>query len=191
MINVAFKEWVAVCRAIGAGVQSVILRKGGIAEAGGAFRPEHDRFWLYPTHFHEQQQVGIKSAYHAHLAEAVRDRPAAGSVRFTHYVDVTAVHHLTALDTVLWLDGLHIWTAETVTQRFHYRRPGLYVLVVRAFALPQPATVLEHPEYAGCKTWVELVASPAAAEAEAVPVIGETEWGEVLARIEAVVGRVG
>ena len=189
---IGFKEWALVCDALGRGEQSIILRKGGIAEAGGAFRPEHDRFWLYPTHFHEQQQAGVKPAYHTLLSDAEADRPPAGAVRFSHYVHVTAVYHLTDLDTALALDALHVWTAETVAQRFHYRRPGLYLLVVRAFATPEPVAVPEHPEYAGCKTWVELLtAPPAGADAGAVPVIGDEEWGEVMARIEAVAGRAG
>ena len=40
-LNVAFKEWAVVCQALAAGRQSVILRKGGIAEEGGIFRPEY------------------------------------------------------------------------------------------------------------------------------------------------------
>ena len=48
------------------------------------------------------------------------------------------------------------WTADTVRQRFHYRTPGLYVLPVTVFRLPHPVDVVERPEYAGCKTWVEL-----------------------------------
>ena len=51
---VAFKEWAAVCAALAAGRQALILRKGGIAEGPGGFRPEHDRFWLLPTRFHER-----------------------------------------------------------------------------------------------------------------------------------------
>ena len=44
---------------------------------------------------------------------------------------------------------------ETIRQRFDYRTPGLYVLPVRVFRAPA-AEVVEHPAYAGCKTWVEL-----------------------------------
>jgi hypothetical protein len=50
-----FKEWSLVCDALGAGAQSVILRKGGIHEGRGGFWWKHDRFFLFPTHFHEQR----------------------------------------------------------------------------------------------------------------------------------------
>ena len=34
---VAFKEWLGVCEALGSGRQSLILRKGGVAEDGGEY----------------------------------------------------------------------------------------------------------------------------------------------------------
>ena len=48
--------------ALGRGEQIVILRKGGIAEGRGGFRAEHDRFWLFPTRFHQQSEGVIESA---------------------------------------------------------------------------------------------------------------------------------
>ena len=42
-VRTAFKEWAIVVDALGRGRQSVILRKGGIAEGRGGFRPEHAR----------------------------------------------------------------------------------------------------------------------------------------------------
>jgi hypothetical protein len=156
MLRTAFKEWAAVCRAIADGRQSVLLRKGGIAEVGGEFRPEHSRFWLYPTHFHEQQRSGLKPAALPLIDAVEADRPPAGTIRLSHYVDVTDVRFADSLDAALALDDQHVWSADTVRQRFHYRTPGLYVLTIRAFAV-EPVLVPERPEYAGCKTWVELV----------------------------------
>ena len=49
-----FKEWALVCDALGRGEQSIILRKGGIAEGRTGFRFQHDEFLLFPTLFHEQ-----------------------------------------------------------------------------------------------------------------------------------------
>ena len=87
-------------------------------------------------------------------AEAVK--PPAGHVRFSHFVKVDSVSRVSALADALALDHLHAWAPELVAQRFHYRAPGLYVLRVRAFRLPEPVQVIERPGYAGCKTWVPL-----------------------------------
>ncbi|MBN9519586.1 DUF1802 family protein [bacterium] len=157
MATVAFKEWAVICRALADGRQSLILRKGGIAEAGGEFHPEHHRFLLLPTHFHEQHRTGIKPELLPLLDVAEVDRPPAGTLRFTHFAEVTAVRKLTDLAQALALDPAHGWAEDTVRQRFHYRTPGLFVLTVRVFALPAPVEVPDRNEYAGCKTWVDLV----------------------------------
>jgi hypothetical protein len=167
MLSVAFKEWAVICEALAAGRQSVILRKGGIAEEGGVFRPEHSEFLLYPTYFHEHR-AGVKPAFLPLLEAAEAAKPPAGTVRFTHFVRVESVEHVTDLEQALALDARHAWTPEIVKQRFHYRTPGLYVFTVRVFRLAKPVDVVERPEYAGCKTWVPLDTPIDAAGAEQV-----------------------
>src|SRR4029077_8093936 len=54
MESVGFKEWAVVCEALGRGRQSIILRKGGIAEGRDGFLFKHQEFFLFPTWFHEQ-----------------------------------------------------------------------------------------------------------------------------------------
>lgn len=54
--DVAFKEWASVCEALASGEQTIILRKGGIAEGPGGFTVEHRAFWLYPTFVHQAEQ---------------------------------------------------------------------------------------------------------------------------------------
>ena len=156
MLQVAFKEWAVVCHAIGEGWQRVILRKGGISEVGGRFRPEHDRFWLYPTYFHEPVYRGVKAECAGLLEDAEATRPPAGEVHLTHWVEVTAVEYVTDLDALLALADTHVLSEETIRQRFAYRTPGLYVLRVDAWRAATPHVVPEKPEYAGCKTWVTL-----------------------------------
>src|SRR5213082_2938121 len=61
MESAGFKEWSLVCDALGRGRQSVILRKGGIAEGRGGFSFRHREFFLFPTFFHEQiAKVGLQ-----------------------------------------------------------------------------------------------------------------------------------
>ena len=50
MLPIAFKEWAVICEALALGRQALILRKGGIAETGGAFRPEHSVAYCPRTH---------------------------------------------------------------------------------------------------------------------------------------------
>lgn len=180
---VAFKEWAVVCRALADGRQSLILRKGGIAEAGGEFRPEHRRFLLLPTYFHEQHRTGVKSEYLPLLDAAEADRPPAGTLRFGHLAEVVAVRKLTDLTRALALDSGHIWTPDTVRQRFHYRTPGLFVMTVRVFALPAPVERPDRAEYAGCKTWVELADD--VPTAGATPVMNDAAFASYADAVEA------
>jgi hypothetical protein len=179
-LSIAFKEWAVICEALALGRQSLVLRKGGIAEAGGVFRPEHPEFLLYPTFFHEHRS-GVKPAFLPLFDAADAATPGEGTIRFTHFVRVTEVRHVADLDAVLAFDPLHAWTPEVVKQRFHYRTPGLFVLTVRVFRLAELVVRTERPEYAGCKTWVELD-SPVPTDG-AVPVLPDEEFAERRRRI--------
>jgi hypothetical protein len=154
MLRIAFKEWAAVCRALAEGRQSLIIRKGGIAEDGGVFKPEYTRFWLYPTYLHQQDQ-GIKPADLGYLRLALTDRPPQGFLRISLFAEIAEIYFVSSINAALVLDDLHIWSLDTIRQRFHYRTPGLYVLLIRVYRCPT-IDVVEHPAYAGCKTWVEL-----------------------------------
>jgi hypothetical protein len=164
LIGIAFKEWAGICRAVGVGEQLLLLRKGGIHEEHGVFRPEHSQFFLYETHFHEQHGEIVKPAL----------------LEFHTFVDVVRVDYLTELETLLKLQSFHGWTAETVTQRFYYRTPGLYVLAVRAYRTTVQSRP-ELPEYSGCKTWVPI--QPALSVDGAKPVLEDSEFA---ARLECI-----
>ncbi|MGH9676966.1 MAG: DUF1802 family protein, partial [Candidatus Acidiferrum sp.] len=146
-IQHAFKEWAVICRALAQGMQALILRKGGIAEKGGAFQLEHKRFWLYPTYAH-QQEDDIKVDAHPLLEQANASRPLAGIVRLSHWAEVAGVYQLHDLVAALKLNDLHIWSIETVQSRFAYRAPGLIALVARVWKAKKPIELPETPAYA-------------------------------------------
>jgi hypothetical protein len=176
----AFKEWAVVCRALAEGRQAVILRKGGIAEEGAVFRPDHARFWLFPTYLH-QNPDGLKPSAAAWLSDVERDRPPAEVIRLTHYAEVPGAFRADRLEQALDLGALHVWSDATVRQRFGYRQPGLYVLPARLFAVAKPIEVPNRPEYDGCKTWVDLGTElPAAGTA----VLSDRAFADVLEQLD-------
>ena len=148
--GVAFKEWAGVCDALASGLQGVILRKGGIAEDSGGFAPEHDAFWLYPTRVHEAEQ-GLRAAPIAPAPPAP-----AGAIDLRALAAVAEVGYLDRPEALPALADFHTWTEPTVLKRFHYRRPGLWVLGVRVCVRPDPLRIEETPAHAGCKSWVPL-----------------------------------
>jgi hypothetical protein len=155
MLKFAFKEWAVICRALAEGRQALILRKGGIAEDGGAFRLEHTRFWLLPTYVH-QQSSGIKPEAIPLLREAEAERPRPGIIRLSHFAEVAGVYHFHDMVGALRIRQLHLWSDETVHARFTYRQPGLFVMPVRIYQATQALEIPDSPAYAGCRSWVEL-----------------------------------
>jgi len=165
MLQVAFKEWAVICAALAQGKQALILRKGGIAEDAGEFQVEEPRFWLFPTYTH-QQATGISAEATPLLAEVERAKPPADVVRLSHWAEVTGVYHLHDELSALLLGHLHLWSDATVRQRFAYRMPGLYVLMVRVYQAPTVHELANVAAYEGCKSWVPLE--------RALPVDGST-----------------
>jgi hypothetical protein len=181
MLKHAFKEWAVICTALAEAKQALILRKGGIAEPDDTFALEHSRFWLYPTYIH-QQGAGIKPEAVPLLEQASADKPPAGMIRLTHYVEVPGVYQVRDLWAALVLNHLHLWSEETVRKRFNYRAPGLNVLPARVFRVPSVIEVAEKPEYAGCKSWVEL--DHELPTDGAVPVLTDEAFRDVLRSLD-------
>jgi hypothetical protein len=184
-LRTAFKEWAVICQALAQGRQALILRKGGIAEAGGAFRVEHERFWLFPTWVH-QQNAGVVPELAALLGRLQNQRPPEGVVRLELFAEVQRVLRAATLEAALALAGLHGWSEDTVKARFAYRTPGLYVLAVKVWRLEKPHEIVDLPYYAGCKSWVELERELPVAQAR--PVLGEEALAGVVAEAKRRLG---
>ena len=156
--RVAFKEWAACCTALMAGRCDVILRKGGIHERRGEFRPEHDAFWLMATRYH--QAIGD-------LAEHVRDLspapPPAGTVLLPGFCRVTKTARLTEERDLDDLRGRHPLSEKTARMRFHHKTPGLWALTVEVWVARSPILVADSPRFGGCRSWVDLPAGVAEA----------------------------
>jgi hypothetical protein len=170
MLHHAFKEWAVICKALAEGRQALILRKGGIAETGGRFHVEHNRFWLFPTYVH-QQETGIRPEALPLLSQVLAERPPEGVVRLTHFAEVTGVYHVHDLVPALMLPHLHFWSEETVRKRFAYQTPGLFVVPVRVYRAAQAHELPNTPTYQGCRSWVEL--EQALSDHDAVPVLSD------------------
>ena len=155
----AFKEWAVICRALAAGRQDVILRKGGIVEPSGQFRLEAREFFLLPTFLHQSADTIIPAA-HDLLVDIESDRPPPGRVEFTHHVQVTDAFVVTDASDLIALRSRHIWSDAVVDERFRRWQERLDVLVVKVTPLPTRLEVPWDESYGGCKSWVNLRATP-------------------------------
>jgi hypothetical protein len=152
MKSVGFKEWSLVCDALGRGEQSIILRKGGIAEGREGFSFRHREFFLFPTFFHEQA-AKVRIAL-GNLPEA-RD-----TIAIRWYAKAEHALRIDSLRIAKALAPLHILTPEVVREHFGYNDEGLHVAFLRVFQL-LPSWVLQNEKrFAGCRSWVDLPSPP-------------------------------
>lgn len=151
----AFKEWAVICAALAAGRQSVILRKGGIHEGRAGFRVDHEEFWLFPTNFH--QAIDDLAEEYLDIWQNLRRNPVEeDAVRIRHYAIVERTVEVTEECILPKLAGLHGWSNRVVQDRFQYRQPGLFVLLVRIYELPTELRLENSPYFAGCRSWIDL-----------------------------------
>ena len=152
MESIGFKEWSLACNALGHGAQSVILRKGGIAEGREDFSFRHREFFLFPTFFHEKiGKVRIAAA----------DIAAPGNtIAIRWYAKVERAQMINSVAIAEALAPLHILSIEVVRERFGYKREGLNVAFVRVFEV-SPVWVLQNEKrFAGCRSWIDLPVPP-------------------------------
>lgn len=181
-MSIGFKEWTLICDALGTGHQSIILRKGGIAEGRAGFRFEHEEFLLFPTLFHEQV-ARLKLPAETLLPAARGD----GQIEIRYMARVEWTRELTDMEVVRQLAPFHLWREEIVEERFRYdEKQGLSLAFIRVFRLSEPFVFADSPKFGGCRSWVTLPEPGAGMIAKEV--VGEAEHRE---REGAVLGMTG
>jgi len=171
---VAFKEWQVVCDAIASGEQSVILRKGGISEGKHGFQWLHQRFFLFPTLFHEQGRLVRPAAGGGERAFAGGEEDGDRLIAFSLYVEAISTGRLTDWDEICGLEPYHIWTRDCIRERFDWgEEPGISYAVIRAARLPEPWLLPNRPAFGGCRSWIGL---PAEENGGFAAKLAECDW---------------
>jgi hypothetical protein len=185
-VKTTFKEWAIVVDALGRGDQTLILRKGGIAEGRGGFRPEHERFLLFPTLFHQQRESVVPAAQIRH-DEIVPGLAKAEILRLEFTAEVVMARQLQSLEEARRLRPFHVWRDEVVAERFDWGRDkSLYVMVVRIRRLPRRIELPMLPAYGGCRSWIDTAEEISVESAE--PVLSDDEFSSRLAAVKSALG---
>lgn len=192
--EVALKEWAVICAALRDGRHSLLLRKGGIREPGAdrSFHVQHRSFALLPTYFHAHdagRERDLVPELHAELAATVAPGPGGappgGLLRVELYAEVTGLWQVDEPARLHGLAGLHALSPACVADRFAYRRPGLWALLLRVHRLTRPVELPDRPGYAGCVSWVHLDA-PVVGVGE--PVLSDEQHARRSERLREVLG---
>lgn len=135
--HAALKEWSNVIDALGAGEQTIIIRKGGIADAD--FGVEAKAFYLYPTYFHQGES------------------DARSNVSITHWAEVVRTWRVRDLETLGRLAPLVALPREALEARYRFRPDqALHVIALRVWKLAVAAGVKYREEYGGCRSWISV-----------------------------------
>ena len=126
MNRIALKEWAAAIRALENGMQTFLLRKGGIAEETRDFQVQSNSFYLFPA---------TLTAY----ATVIEDR---------EIMDADQLHKLDNFH--IWTDR---FAEDRLKWK---KNSPLHLLLLRVYKLDQPIQVKIEPGYLGCKSWIEL-----------------------------------
>jgi hypothetical protein len=161
--HTALKEWASAIDALGRGAQVILIRKGGIADP--TFGVEAERFYLFPTNFHDGG------------GEPPR------AVPITHWCESVRTWRVRDLDVLYRLEPLVVFDRNTLETRYRFRADqAIHVIGVRTYALPRPTTVTMTDDYAGCRSWVSLDEEidvdgsvPVMSEADLAARLGEVE----------------
>ena len=153
-MTLAFKEWSYIVDALGKGMQSVILRKGGIAEEEGEFILRGNKFLLLPTLFHQASQM-IKPDWVGKL-DGDRYHNPEGLVHIEYFAEVAMQQQITDWSVLQRLDGQHAWSEEIVKERFERWEKKVSLIIVQVYRLSQPFSIEMLPDYGGCKSWINI-----------------------------------
>ena len=182
MKSIGFKEWAIVCQALGEGQQTVILRKGGIAEGRDGFAFRYPEFFLFPTFFHEQIEK-------TRLPDAIVPQANESQVEIRFFARMEHGCRIESWETAEALENFHVLKKSVVRERFDdARAPGIHVAFVRVFRLGQSWILPNERSYAGCRSWVQLPDPPATMQLE--PVLNDSEFAEIERRFLDAIGNV-
>lgn len=178
----ALKEWATVVSALESGDQTVLLRKGGILEAASGFVIESKRFLLFPTYEHQSFE-NVKPEFHDHLKKAMASKPQNGQNRISSFAEVVSEADLTSEEKISQLSGFHVWSDQYIKTRINWMPDkAVKAVFLKTYKMPE-LQIPTKPEFAGCKSWIDINAKPEPAN----PVLSDSELETRLKKFKEIV----
>jgi hypothetical protein len=102
-------------------------------------------------------------------------------IRITHHAEAVWAVTLTDWEQVAALESLHIYSEQTVRDRFNWEGKGMatgsiHLALVRVRELVMPWEFPYEARYGGCRSWLNLPAPPAGWKVGARPVLVDEDF---------------
>lgn len=156
----ALKEWSIICKALEDGNQTILLRKGGILEYKKGFEIRQKSFLLFPTLEHQAEEY-LQSKYLQTYDLLLRGNKSQDIQNKTNTLwvlaRIEAIQEFHDHEMLPVLEKYHIWNEKYVNMRMNYNpKKPMNALLLRAYKLPHPISIDVNPEWAGCKSWIDI-----------------------------------
>jgi hypothetical protein len=156
----ALKEWSIICKALEDGNQTILLRKGGILEYKKGFEIRQKSFLLFPTLEHQAEEY-LQSKYLQTYDLLLRGNKSQDTQNKTNTLwvmaRIEAIQEFHDHEMLPVLEKYHIWNEKYVDMRMNYNpKKPMNALLLRIYKLPQPISIDVNPEWAGCKSWIDI-----------------------------------
>ncbi len=156
----ALKEWSIICKALEDGNQTILLRKGGILEYKKGFEIRQKSFLLFPTLEHQAEEY-LQSKYLQTYDLLLRGNKSEDIQNKTNTLwllaRIEAIQEFHEHEMLPELEKYHIWNEKYVNMRMNYNpKKPMNALLLRVYKLPQPISIDINPEWAGCKSWIDI-----------------------------------
>jgi hypothetical protein len=156
----ALKEWSIICKALEDGNQTILLRKGGILEYKKGFEIRQKSFLLFPTLEHQAEEY-LQSKYLQTYDLLLRGKKSQDTQNKTNTLwvlaRIEAIQEFHDHEMLPVLEKYHIWNEKYVDMRMNYNpKKPMNALLLRVYKLPQPISIDINPEWAGCKSWIDI-----------------------------------
>jgi hypothetical protein len=156
----ALKEWSIICKALEDGNQTILLRKGGILEYKKGFEIRQKSFLLFPTLEHQAEEY-LQSKYLQTYDLLLRGNKSEDIQNKTNTLwvlaRIEAIQEFYDHEMLPELEKYHIWNEKYVNMRMNYNpKKPMNALLLRVYKLPQPISIDINPEWAGCKSWIDI-----------------------------------
>jgi hypothetical protein len=152
----ALKEWAIVCKGLEEGMQTILIRKGGIMERRHGFELKHNDFYLFPTYEHQSRDL-LQQEYADKFKSVLHEGHSDNMNMIYLYAKVIFITETFNRDMVHGLRDFHIWNEKYVNTRMDYNpKKPLSIILLRVYRLNKAIDVALSPEQSGCRSWIDF-----------------------------------